>query len=113
MIHAADGNIPSDLATGRPEEIDEELRLFYVALTRARDSLYVTFPQRYYHRPAPGSASDAHTYAQLTRFLPEDVRGAFNERLAFDRPTIADPPATVIEPTTSPAAIRQRLRQLF
>ena len=44
MIHAADGMIPSDMATGDAEEIEEERRLFYVALTRARDMLYVYFP---------------------------------------------------------------------
>src|SRR5262249_47684797 len=44
VIHAADGNIPSDLTTGAPDEIDEELRLFYVALSRAQRHLSVTFP---------------------------------------------------------------------
>ena len=48
VIHAADGNIPSDMATGRLEEIEEERRLFYVALTRAKDWLYVCYPLRYY-----------------------------------------------------------------
>ena len=49
VIHAADGNIPSDMATGDAEQIDEERRLFYVALTRAKDHLYVCYPLRYYH----------------------------------------------------------------
>ena len=39
VIHAADGNIPSDMATGDDDQIEEERRLFYVALTRARDFL--------------------------------------------------------------------------
>ncbi len=42
MIHAADGNIPSDMSTGSAEEIEEERRLFYVALTRAKNWLYVS-----------------------------------------------------------------------
>ena len=48
VIHAADGNIPSDMATKNPAEIEEERRLFYVALTRAKNWLYVCYPFRYY-----------------------------------------------------------------
>jgi DNA helicase-2/ATP-dependent DNA helicase PcrA len=75
VIHAADGMIPSDMATGDPEEIEEERRLFYVALTRARDTLHVYFPLRY-HRSNRG-LEGRHWYAQLTRFLPEEVRSGF------------------------------------
>jgi ATP-dependent DNA helicase UvrD/PcrA len=75
VIHAADGMIPSDMATGDPDGLEEERRLFYVALTRARDELHVSFPLRY-HRSNRG-LEDRHWYAQLTRFLPEEVRGRF------------------------------------
>jgi DNA helicase-2/ATP-dependent DNA helicase PcrA len=78
IIHAADGMIPSDMATGRPEAIEEERRLLYVGMTRARDALYVYFPLRYYHRPK--GLEDAHSYAQLSRFLPESVQGLFDRR---------------------------------
>ena len=44
LIHAADGFLPSDMSTGSPEEIEEELRLTYVAMTRAKDHLYVSWP---------------------------------------------------------------------
>jgi DNA helicase-2/ATP-dependent DNA helicase PcrA len=81
VIHAADGMIPSDMATGDPEQIEEERRLFYVALTRARNSLRVTFPLRY-HRGNRGY-EDRHWYAQLTRFLPEEVRGRFLPRTTY------------------------------
>ena len=67
IIHAADGMIPSDMATGSEDEIEEERRLLYVAMTRPRDFLYVYFPLRYYHRGK--GLSDAHTYAQVSRFL--------------------------------------------
>jgi DNA helicase II / ATP-dependent DNA helicase PcrA len=76
VIHAADGMIPSDMATGHPDEVEEERRLFYVALTRARDMLYVYFPLRFYRRPR--GLDDAHSYAQLTRFLPPSVRAGFD-----------------------------------
>ena len=83
VLHAADGNIPSDLTTGSPEEIDEELRLFYVALSRARRYLVG-------HLPAPlvrpsGRVGGRHALAQLTRFLPPAVAAAFELRTAFPR----------------------------
>jgi DNA helicase-2/ATP-dependent DNA helicase PcrA len=77
VIHAADGNIPSDMSTGSAEEIEEERRLFYVALTRAKNRLYVYFPLRYYHY-RPG-VSDRYGMAQRTRFLPPAVAQFFQE----------------------------------
>ncbi len=81
LIHAADGMIPSDLATGDEERIEEERRLLYVALTRARDALCVAFPLRY-HRANRG-LEDRHWYAQLTRFLPAEVRSLFEQRATY------------------------------
>ncbi len=69
LIHAADGMFPSDLATGSREEIEEERRLFYVAVTRAQEHLYIYAPLRYHHGGSFGRR-DAHSYAQRTRFLP-------------------------------------------
>ncbi len=69
LIHAADGCIPSDLATGDEGEIEEELRLAYVAMTRARDFLYVLWPMRFYTR----TFADNHVYAQLCRFFTPKV----------------------------------------
>ena len=77
VLHASDGMIPSDMALTDEEGLEEERRLFYVALTRARDELHVMFPRRYYLRP--NGLGDAHGYAQLTRFLPEKVRRHFEE----------------------------------
>jgi DNA helicase-2/ATP-dependent DNA helicase PcrA len=71
LIHAADGCLPSDMSTGGDEEIEEELRLAYVAMTRARDFLYVLWPQRYYLRPF--GLSDRHNYAQCSRFFTDEV----------------------------------------
>jgi DNA helicase-2/ATP-dependent DNA helicase PcrA len=67
LIHASDGNLPSDMALSEPEGLEEERRLLYVAMTRARDALYVTYPQRYFHRRH--GLDDAHTYGQPSRFL--------------------------------------------
>lgn len=71
VIHAADGCLPSDMATGSQSEIEEELRLTYVAMTRARDFLYVLWPLRYYVES--GGLTDKHVYAQRCRFFTADV----------------------------------------
>jgi len=71
LIHATDGFIPSDLAAGSPEELEEERRLTYVALTRARDFLYVSRPLRYYHRWY--GLTNGHDYMQLCRYFTRSV----------------------------------------
>ena len=55
------------MALGEPGGVEEERRLLYVALTRAKDHLHVSFPQRFYHRRFSGD--DRHSYAPLSRFL--------------------------------------------
>ncbi len=79
VIHATDGMIPSDMATGDDESIEEERRLFYVAITRAKDWLYLLFPFRYYARRF--RTGDFHNYAQLTRFLPAGVTGLLKQQI--------------------------------
>ncbi len=77
LLHAADGNIPSDMAIGDKAGLAEELRLLYVALTRAKDELAVHVPLRY-HVNRHGH-DDRHLYAQMSRFI-EPVRDLFDER---------------------------------
>ncbi len=86
VIHAADGNIPSDMATDSPEQIEEERRLFYVALTRAKNHLTVTVPQRYYF----GRWTDGHTFAQPTRFLTPKAREVFETVPAYEAEAMDD-----------------------
>ncbi len=74
VIHASDGCLPSDMATDNDREIEEELRLAYVAMTRARNFLYVTWPLRYYQKW--GSYTDKHVYSQMSRFLSDEVRAS-------------------------------------
>ncbi len=76
VIHAADGNIPSDMATGSPEEIEEERRLFYVAMTRAKNHLSVVRPERYYFHNR--RKSDQHSLSKITRFLPTQIQAMFD-----------------------------------
>jgi len=67
-----DGNFPACMSAGSSESIDEERRLLYVAMTRARRELHLYVPVRYYHRPH--GIDDAHGYGKPSRFLTEEVR---------------------------------------
>jgi DNA helicase-2/ATP-dependent DNA helicase PcrA len=62
-----DGAVPSDMALSSPAGEEEEQRLFYVAVTRARDRLYLYAPLRMHHHRL--ARDDRHSYGQLTRFL--------------------------------------------
>jgi DNA helicase-2/ATP-dependent DNA helicase PcrA len=67
LPHLVDGAVPSDMALGSQEGLAEERRLFYVAVTRARDELYLYSPLRMHiHRSI---RDDRHGYAQISRFL--------------------------------------------
>jgi DNA helicase-2/ATP-dependent DNA helicase PcrA len=70
LLRATDGNIPSDMALSTAEGLEEERRLFYVAITRARRHLHLYAPRRYHHRPI----GDAHGYGKLTRFLSDTTK---------------------------------------
>ena len=109
VLHAADGNIPSDLATEDPQQIEEERRLFYVALTRAKDHLYVTVPQRYYFGGFRSPRGDAHSYSQPSRFLTPKARQCFREMVAY--PHSSDAEVTTNEHDTSD--VRTRMKRAF
>jgi DNA helicase-2/ATP-dependent DNA helicase PcrA len=76
VLSAVDGCIPSDLATGTTEEIEEERRLLYVAMTRAKDQLRIIVPQRFYvHQQS--RRGDRHLHASRTRFIPDALLALF------------------------------------
>jgi DNA helicase-2/ATP-dependent DNA helicase PcrA len=83
VLNCADGAIPSDMSTGRSEDVEEERRLLYVAMTRARDHLHLVHPLRFFvrHQPRHG---DRHVLAPRSRFLPDPVVARF-ERLTHGR----------------------------
>jgi DNA helicase II / ATP-dependent DNA helicase PcrA len=67
LPHLVDGAVPSDMALASPAGLAEERRLFYVAVTRARDQLFLYAPMRLHHHRL--ASDDRHSYGQLTRFL--------------------------------------------
>jgi DNA helicase-2/ATP-dependent DNA helicase PcrA len=79
VLNCVDGCIPSDLGTGTDEEIEEERRLLYVAMTRAKDQLSIMLPQRFYKSQQPAQG-DRHLYAIRTRFIPDALLAHFELR---------------------------------
>ncbi|HRP29171.1 MAG TPA: ATP-dependent helicase, partial [Burkholderiaceae bacterium] len=76
VLNVADGCMPSDMATGSRAGIEEERRLLYVAMTRARDRLSLLVPQRFYvHQQS--RFGDRHVYATLSRFVAPEVAAHF------------------------------------
>ena len=71
VIWAADGIFPMARSADKEDEVDEERRLLYVAMTRARDQLYVTYPLHSY----PSRMGADYSFGQLSRFLDPGVRG--------------------------------------
>jgi DNA helicase-2/ATP-dependent DNA helicase PcrA len=81
VLNAADGCIPSDLATGHPAEIEEERRLLYVAMTRGKNALALVHPLRFFVRQQ-SRLGDRHVFTPRTRFIPDTILDKF-ERVAF------------------------------
>jgi len=77
VLNVVDGCIPSDLATGTRAEIEEERRLLYVAMTRAKDHLRLITPQRFFTH-GQHSRGDRHVYAARSRFIPTEMLGSFD-----------------------------------
>lgn len=69
MLNVVDGCIPSDLGAGSTAELEEERRLLYVGMTRAKDQLSLVTPQRFFTH-GQNSQGDRQVYASRTRFIP-------------------------------------------
>ncbi len=79
VMNVVDGCIPIDLGAGAKDEIEEERRLLYVAMTRARDDLHLMVPQRFFTH-GQSSTGDRHVYAARTRFIPNTLLKHFQRR---------------------------------
>ncbi|AMO38232.1 ATP-dependent helicase [Thauera humireducens] len=99
VLNVVDGCIPSDVATRNSAEVEEERRLLYVAMTRAKDSLDLIVPQRFYVTQQMGMG-DRHVYAGRTRFIPNRLLGHF-EQISWPPP----PPELQGSPASRQAAI--------
>ena len=108
VLNCADGCIPSDMATRNASELEEERRLLYVAMTRARDELHLVHPLRFHvHGQRPGG--DRHVYAPRTRFIPDALLDRF-ERSAHVMPRPADAP---LPPGPASVDVGARLRGMW
>jgi DNA helicase-2/ATP-dependent DNA helicase PcrA len=111
VIHAADGMFPSDLATGDEDALAEERRLFYVAVTRARNALEVSVPLRYHrHRHR---LDDRHGYAPVSRFLSPAVQSLMDVEPAVPPPDVVGAGDAVSGPADGVAAVDRMLAELW
>lgn len=108
VLNVVDGCIPSDMATGTAAEIEEERRLLYVAMTRARDELCLMQPERFFvGRQA--RYGDRMVRAIRTRFIPPEILPLFHRKVA--RP--AGPPGTAAPPAGPAVDLAARLRGMW
>jgi DNA helicase II / ATP-dependent DNA helicase PcrA len=80
VLNVVDGCMPSDLGAGTTAELEEERRLLYVAMTRAKDNLHLVVPQRFFTHGQHGQG-DRHVYAARTRFIPDRLLGLFEKTM--------------------------------
>jgi DNA helicase-2/ATP-dependent DNA helicase PcrA len=107
LLNAVDGCIPSDMAAGSAGEVEEERRLLYVAMTRARTHLHLLVPQRFYVHQQP-AGGDRYVHAMLTRFIPDALLERFVQRAPFALPASMVPHAAAAPAVDLGARIRAR-----
>jgi DNA helicase II / ATP-dependent DNA helicase PcrA len=78
VLNVVDGCMPSDLGAGTSAELEEERRLLYVAMTRAKDDLHLVVPQRFFTH-GQHAKGDRHVYASRTRFIPDRLLSLFEK----------------------------------
>lgn len=110
VLNVVDGCMPSDLATGSNAEIEEERRLLYVAMTRARDQLQLIVPQRFYVQQQTRSG-DRNVFASRSRFITNTVARQF-ESCSWPPVTLAGVDAAT-NATAARADIAARMKNMW
>jgi DNA helicase-2/ATP-dependent DNA helicase PcrA len=108
VMNTVDGCIPIDLGAGARDEIEEERRLLYVAMTRAKDDLHLIVPQRFFTH-GQSATGDRHVYANRTRFIPNALLGQF-ERVAWP---IATPDSSRASSGVPKVDVRAKMRGMW
>jgi DNA helicase-2/ATP-dependent DNA helicase PcrA len=108
VLNVVDGCMPSDLGTGTSAEIEEERRLLYVAMTRAKDDLHLVVPQRFFTH-GQNALGDRHVYASRSRFIPDRLLAMF-ERVSWPQAAAATAAATQQGPRID---INSRMRRMW
>jgi DNA helicase-2/ATP-dependent DNA helicase PcrA len=80
VLNVADGNFPSEFATGKPALVEEERRLLYVAMTRAKSALHLVAPLKYWVPQQP-RLGPRHVYGARSRFLTEALMARLEQRV--------------------------------
>jgi DNA helicase-2/ATP-dependent DNA helicase PcrA len=109
LLCVSDGHFPSEFATGSDAGIEEERRLLYVAMTRARDALYLVEPQRYYVTQQ-ARRGDRHVYGARSRFLGDDVLARLDRAVLAPTEAVDDGAAPDAAPRLD---IGRRLREMW
>ena len=111
VLNCVDGCIPSDLGTGTRAEVEEERRLLYVAMTRAKDSLHLMHPQRFYTH-GQQARGDRHVYAIRTRFIDDAMMPKFEQASWPDRTSDGAGTDHMQMPVVT-ANIKERMRAMW
>jgi DNA helicase-2/ATP-dependent DNA helicase PcrA len=110
VLNVVEGSFPNEFSTGKAEAIEEERRLLYVAMTRARNELNCVIPLRFQITSQP-KTSDGHVYGARSRFLTEKVVKCFDEQAFQGSNTEMKVEETVADSGTIDVA--SRLKQMW
>ena len=109
LLNVVDGSFPSEFATGKAELIEEERRLLYVAMTRARNELVLMVPLKFYLTNQPKNAA-AHVYGGRSRFMTEKVLKCF-DALAFQGAGLTE--GSLAEGGAAALDVQARLKEMW